>query len=75
MGATVAAVRQALPLTSEQARQLRRALDRAERAEEELRSTVLSLIREGASVAAIARELGVSRQTLWARIQSWSEED
>jgi transposase-like protein len=71
MSATLAPVRPTATLTPLQRRRLSRARDRAERAEADLRETVLQLLSEGAAIAAIARELGLTRQVLWARIRAW----
>jgi GH24 family phage-related lysozyme (muramidase) len=73
MGATLAPVRPTATLTAEQRRRLRRARTRADEAEAQLRETVLQLVDEGAAIAAIARDLGVTRQVLWARIRAWNE--
>jgi hypothetical protein len=73
MPATLASVRPTATLSQLQRRRLKRARARAEEADRELRRTVLQLVDEGAAIAAIARELGVTRQVLWARIQSWGE--
>jgi hypothetical protein len=74
MTATLASVRPTATLSQLQRRQLKRARVRAEEADRELRRTVLQLVDEGAAIAAIARELGVTRQVLWARIQAWGAE-
>lgn len=74
MADTLAPVRPTATLTPLQRRQLARARDRAAETDLELRRTVLRLVEEGAAIAAIARELGVSRQVLWARIRSWGED-
>lgn len=71
MSATLAPVRPTATLTALQRRRLRRASERAEKAEAKLREAVRQLVEEGAAIAAIARELGVTRQALWARLRAW----
>ena len=53
---------------------LRRVSRRAALAEDELRGLVLAGLADTEPLAAIARELGVTKQVLWARVQSWQRE-
>lgn len=58
-------------LSTEYRRALRRAARRSQTAETELRAQILAGIDAGEPQAAIARELGIGRDVLWARLKSW----
>lgn len=62
-------------LSPEFRRQLRRASKRAGAAEDALRQTVREGLEAGEPLSAIARELGLTKQVLWARVRSWEKEE
>lgn len=60
-------------LSPEYRRRLRRVAKRAGDAEEAFRQTVREGLDAGEPMSAIARELGLTKQVLWARVRSWGK--
>jgi len=62
-------------LSSAYRARLRRVNRRAASAEDELRQLVLGGLADHEPLTAIARELGVTKGTLWARVQAWRKRE
>lgn len=75
-GTTIAPVgRKPSELSADYRRRLRRIHRRAESSEAELRALVIAGREAGEPLAAIARELGLTKQKLSARVKSWKRGD